>query len=267
MTTTPDIPSTADRFRVYRWPTVVLGLGLLAFLAYLLSLFLARRTYLETLDRAGQAGAATVQNALAVAEKFQSGKITQTFISALPQLVSSDGGRLEVATLEQVETLRAEDERSLFWDRLPLGKTISEVRVPVTYRYHLELKDPWKIEISGQTCIVLAPPIRPSLPPALHTDRLERRSEAGWGRFNAREQMEALEKNLTPTLSEFAADPRRMALAREASRRAVAEFVRNWLLKEDHWRADRFRTIRVLFADEASISLGPAPEPIQVPLQ
>jgi len=86
---------------------------------------------------------------------------------------------------------------------------------------------------------------------------MEKHSEAGWARFNAREQMEALEKSLTPTLSQYAADPRRVSLAREAARRAVAEFVRDWLLKEDHWRTDRFRTIRVLFADEASISLEP----------
>jgi len=32
----------------------------------------------------------------------------------------------------------------------------------------------------------------------------------------------------------------------------VAEFVKTWLLKEDHWRTDRFRTIKVIFADETN---------------
>ena len=41
-------------------------------------------------------------------------------------------------------------------------------------------------------------------------------------------------------------------LAREPCRKTVAEFVKTWLLKEDHWRTDRFRTIKVIFADETN---------------
>ena len=37
---------------------------------------------------------------------------------------------------------------------------------------------------------------------------------------------------------------------REQCRRRVAEFVRHWLLAEDHWREDRFRAVTVVFADE-----------------
>ena len=37
---------------------------------------------------------------------------------------------------------------------------------------------------------------------------------------------------------------------RETCRREVAEFVQNWLLAEDHWRDDRFRSVTVVFADE-----------------
>src|SRR5204863_7545034 len=136
---------------------------------------------------------------------------------------------------------------------LPIfGKTVSEIRVPVTYRYHLRLSDPWQLDVLGQSCIVFAPRIRASLPPAIHTDRMEKNSEAGWGRFNAREQMTDLEKSITPTLSQYASDGKHTALAREQCRKTVAEFVKTWLLKEDHWRTDRFRTIKVIFADETN---------------
>jgi len=37
---------------------------------------------------------------------------------------------------------------------------------------------------------------------------------------------------------------------RERCRLEVAEFVRSWLLMEDHWREDRFRSVTVIFADE-----------------
>ena len=39
----------------------------------------------------------------------------------------------------------------------------------------------------------------------------------------------------------------------------VAEFVRSWLLMEDHWREDRFRSVTVIFADE--MPSGDAPQP------
>lgn len=131
-----------------------------------------------------------------------------------------------------------------------LGKTVSEISVPVTYRYHLVLRDPWRLEVSGSTCIVHAPAMRPSLPPAIHTDQMQKRSEAGWARFDAREQMAELERSLTPRLTRTAGDPRRLALVRDECRKTVAEFVRDWLLREDHWRHDRFTAIRVVFADE-----------------
>ena len=64
---------------------------------------------------------------------------------------------------------RTADERRILWDRFSLGETVSEIRVPVTYRYHLRLADAWEIEISDQTCIVHAPRIRASQPPASHS--------------------------------------------------------------------------------------------------
>ena len=48
-------------------------------------------------------------------------------------------------------------------------------------------------------------------------------------------------------------------MVRERSRLTVAEFVRSWLLIEDHWRSDRFRSVTVIFADE------PAPQPSVLP--
>jgi hypothetical protein len=41
-----------------------------------------------------------------------------------------------------------------------------------------------------------------------------------------------------------------MNLVREQCRIRVADFVRSWLLREDHWREDRFSSVIVIFADE-----------------
>ncbi len=251
-------PRAHDRLFGYRWPIVVLVVTFMALFAFLAFLWFSKRAYDETLDRSGRAGQMVARKAEAIAEKFLSGNITKSFIAAIPEITTTGTGNLELAMSEQVETFRAEDERSIFWDKLYLGKTVSEIRVPVTYRYHLRLADTWRLDVSGQTCIVLAPAIRPSLPPAIHTDRMEKKSEAGWGRFNAREQMTELEKTMTPGLSQYAADERHLALVRDECRKTVAEFVKTWLLQEDQWRTDRFHTIKVVFSDE------PVTDPEQV---
>jgi len=237
---------------VYRWPLAIVVLGLLALFAFLFFLWVTKRTYDETLARGGRAGEYAVQKAEAIAGKFLSGNITRTFVASIPEISSVGSGNLEVATSDQTEIFRAEDVRSVFWDTLYLGKTISELSVPVTYRYHLRLSDPWKLDVSGQTCIVVAPRVRPSLPPAIHTDKMEKKSDEGWARFNAREQMTELEKSVTPTLIAYATDRKHLALTREQCRITVAEFVKTWLLKEDQWRSDRFHAIKVIFADETN---------------
>ena len=247
----------------YRWPLVIVALGLLALFAFLAFLWVTKRTYDETLARGGRAGEYAVQKAESIAEKFMSGNITRTFVAAIPEISTTGIGNLELATANQTEIFRAEDQKSILWEKLYLGKTVSEIRVPVTYRYHLRLADPWQLDVSGQTCVVLAPAIRPSLPPAIHTDKMEKKSDEGWGRFNAREQMAELEKSITPTLSNYAADERHTALVREQCRKTVAEFVKTWLLKEEHWRADRFHAIKIIFTDETNA----APEQITPTIQ
>jgi hypothetical protein len=199
------------------------------------------------------------ESAVDIAAAFKSGTITKTFISSVPSFSPDGGARLEVAKFEVVEIFRSTDELRIGWDLIPLGTTISEIRVPVTYRYHLRFDEPWLLEVEGQSCIVNAPPIRPSLPPAIDTGRMEKHSESGWLRFNEDDQMEELERSLTRVIAERSADPAHIDLVRERSRSEVAEFVRSWLLMEDHWREDRFRSVTVIFADE--MPSGDAPQP------
>ena len=107
--------------------------------------------------------------------------------------------------------------------------------------------------------MVHAPAIRPTLPPAIDTGRMEKFSERGWLRFNEEEQMEELERGITAALSERAADSRHLEMVRERCRLEVAEFVRSWLLLDEHWREDRFRSVTVIFADETDSETVPQP--------
>jgi hypothetical protein len=238
-----------------RWPLVVLILGSVG-------LLVAERAcrapgalpgaVVDSVERLGK-------TAVTIAERFQSGRITTTFTAAIPQLDPRGGLFLELAAFEATEVFTRENERSVFFDLVSLGTTVTEIRVPTTYRYHLRLNDTWRLDVREQSCLVLAPRIRPTLPPAIHTSGLEKRSERGWLRFNVEEQMADLERSITPTLSARAGRPEHLELVREGCRRRVAEFVRGWLLREDHWRQDRFRAIVVRFEDEAETATPPHP--------
>jgi hypothetical protein len=195
--------------------------------------------------------------------KFLSQHITQTFREEYIKVTPTQGDILEVATLEMTETITSYDMKSAFGNLLYLGTTVSEVKVPTVYRYHLRLTDDWKLSVKDGVCTVLAPSIRPSQPPAIRTDGMERKSEAGWLRFNSKDHLEQLEKSLTPTLEKRAGTPHRINQVREGSRKAVAEFVRTWLLKEGQWKQDGISAIVVRFPDEEAAT-APLPT-LQLP--
>ena len=187
-----------------------------------------------------------------IAEKFQKGRITETFMTYLPSVKSTGKGHLEVAVITVPEKFTRSDKKTIFWDKISLGTTVTEIEVPVTYRYHMKLKDEWKVEVNDQQVIVHAPAIYASQPPAIHTGKMRKRSDRGWARFNAGDQMEALMKSLTPRVKKHAVQPFRANLSREPGRQVVAEFVKDWLLKEENRAGHQFQSIVVLFPNEES---------------
>jgi len=239
----PERPAWLQLAVALRWPAVLV-----------LALVVALVALERTCHRVGEEGRATVSQlgeaAATIAERFRTGTITTTFTAAIPRLVPDGALKLEVAAVEATETVARSDERRVLFDLVSLGTTVTEIRVPVTYRYHLRLDEPWTLDVRGHDCLVRAPPIRPTLPPAIHTDRMEKRSESGWLRFDAADQMASLERQLTPTFTLRAGNRDHLGLVRETCRSRVAEFVRSWLLAEEHWRRDRFSSVTVVFADE-----------------
>ncbi|HEX5400203.1 MAG TPA: hypothetical protein VFY06_14245 [Verrucomicrobiae bacterium] len=186
-------------------------------------------------------------------ERFKTGHITTTFSEDIPTIVSTHGDVLELVTLTSEETFNREDITTYAWGYLPASTTTAEIRVPVTYRYSLRLSDPWRLATRGNVCVVLAPQFRPSLPPAIDTGRMEKRAENGWASFNKGATLDALEKDITHDISKRASDPRHLNLVREQCRRAVAEFVRKWLMDKVQWPG-RVNAIIVVFPDEKTFN-------------
>lgn len=185
-----------------------------------------------------------------LAEHFQQRSITEVFRENVRRIASTNGDVLELATLESEETVTKLDSKTLF-DLVYLGTTESEIRALVVYRYHLKLSDDWSLNVKDGRCVVIAPGIRPSLPPAIRTETMEKKSEAGWLRFNAAENLSELEKGLTVLLEKRAATPGKIRSVREAARLSVAKFVQAWVLREQKdFEQGGIREIVVLFPDE-----------------
>lgn len=263
--TAPEPRSSGNSFAEWRWPLVILSLGIMALIAFLYSINAAKdateaakdatigtaKEIRETVKEVGDA-------AITIAENFQQAKITETFVESLPEASDTGEGNLMVAKMKNTKTFKRTEKLTILWDRVSLGTTVTEIKVPATFRYHIKLSDPWKLEVREQQCIVIAPALRATTPVAIHTNGIEKRSDEGWARFNADEQMAGLEKSLTPRLNNHARSREHMNVIREEARKTVGEFVRQWLMKEDHWRKDRFSTIHVIFADEAEAKDFPA---------
>lgn len=178
--------------------------------------------------------------------------ITETFRQEVTRVVSTDGDVLELATMETSEVVTKADSLTFFNDLLYLGTTESEIRVPAVYRFHLKLSDDWRLSVKDGRCIVIAPAIRPSLPPAIRTEGMEKKTEAGWLRFNATENLDKLERDLTPMLEKRAGTHTHIPSVRDNCRRSVAKFVRQWLLRESGSDGS-IKDIVVIFPDEPQV--------------
>ncbi|MEM6278343.1 MAG: hypothetical protein AAF733_02620 [Verrucomicrobiota bacterium] len=194
-----------------------------------------------------------------IATAFKPEEVVQTFDEwrAL-EAKGNDGNILEVATAESTERFTRKTNLAMFGRTLPLGTTVSEISVPATYRYHIDLNDDWFVTTDGPRLLVLAPAIRPSLPVAFDTAKMQKKSKSGWARWDSSANLSELEKSITSRLAERAGDDSSLEKIREASRESVARFVQSWLLSQEAWGAAKFEEISVMFeGEEASLSSMP----------
>lgn len=174
------------------------------------------------------------------------------------EVIRTEGGLLQVSTLRAPETFKAVKPHDLLG--LDLGATTTHIRAPATYHYHIELAREWKVRVRPDgTVIVIAPPVRPTLPVAIDLARLEKQAEGRWSLFTGAAELEALQRTITRTLEEKARSPGYVAFQREAARDTVREFVQQWLLTQERWKAARAApgaaAVRVFFADEPIANL------------
>ena len=171
-----------------------------------------------------------------------------------PIVMRTPGGLLEVSTIKVVEQFSATKQNTIL--SVPVGNTITQIRVPVVYRYHIRLASEWKIHIRDKTFIVISPPIKPSLPIAIETGGMLKQSSGVWSVINGNSLLNTLQRSISPTLASRAESPAYVGLQREASRKTVTEFVSKWLIKQEQWASSSAYPIRVYFSDEPIQVLG-----------
>jgi len=163
---------------------------------------------------------------------------------------ATDGNILEIATAESTERFSRTSNVAMFGRVLPGTTTVSEITVPATYRFHIDLKEEWNLVADGKRLLVTAPAVRPSLPVAFDTGGVQKKTQSGLVRWDGAENLAALEKEVTGKLAERATQPATLGKIREEGRTAVAQFVRTWLLDKEAWGEGRFEEIVVVFSGE-----------------
>lgn len=166
-----------------------------------------------------------------------------------PVVMRTNGGLLEVSTITATEIFTQGTAHYVPIFNIPLGQTFSEIRAQATYRYHVALAHEWKFMRHDNEFVVIAPPVKPSLPVAINTATLQAQANGTWSFLTGNSQMSALQKTITEALAKKATLPQYIGLQRESARKTVTEFVQKWVLSQDKWKGGQY-TIRVFFADE-----------------
>jgi hypothetical protein len=186
---------------------------------------------------------------------------TATQSAAIDQfeVIRTKGGLLAVSTIKAPELFQATAEHTVLG--VPVGQTTSQIRVQAVYAYHVELAPEWKVTLRDKQLIVIAPRVKPTLPVAIDTARLERFASGAWSVFTGAAELDRLQRSISQSLATKAALPSYIQFQREAARATVTEFVRKWMLGQERFKSAGDYQVRVFFADEPIEVLGSAPPP------
>jgi hypothetical protein len=186
---------------------------------------------------------------------------TATQSAAIDQfeVIRTKGGLLAVSTIKAPELFQATAEHTVLG--VPVGQTTSQIRVQAVYAYHVELAPEWKVTLRDKQLIVIAPRVKPTLPVAIDTARLERFASGTWSVFTGAAELDRLQRSISQSLATKAALPSYIQFQREAARATVTEFVRKWMLGQERFKSAGDYQVRVFFADEPIEVLGSAPPP------
>jgi len=184
--------------------------------------------------------------------KFNGAAVEKDFIASIPAIFRTPGGNLELAGLNATETFISSDTAKMPFLNLniPGATTTVIITVPVVYRYYVPLREQWDIAVQENACVIVAPELRPMLPPAIQSESMQIKTIEGPLAFDGAEQQAKLLQGITPQLEANARDSTKIKLVRQEARKTVAEFIQTWLLQRGDWGERKIENIKVFFRGE-----------------
>lgn len=169
-------------------------------------------------------------------------------ISEKVVVMRTPGGLLEVSTITAEERFDSTTSNTVLG--VPVGSTVAQIRVPAVYRYHIPLAKDWTFRVMGESLVVVAPAVKPALPVAIDTGKLQSFSSGLWSPITGAGAVTSLQQSITAALGVKAESPPLILLQRESARKTVAEFVQKWVVEQPRWKGSKAPVIFVFFADE-----------------
>ncbi len=211
--------------------------------------------FLRSTERVVTAPFETIRKVLSGIEH----NVTLSIKNSITSIKAADGDELLLAELKTSESIRKTDvwftpAGSPFVGKMAIPGTqkVSEIRVPVTFRYYIKLGEPIKVEVMQGAdrcvCFVTAPTLRPLLPPAIDTSGMDFYVEAGLFRSNDDDAYKQIVAMISPELNLRAVQ--HIVLARDQARNAFENSIRQWLFKSELFGESGVTDIVVNFADE-----------------
>lgn len=188
--------------------------------------------------------------------KFDNSAVERDFIASIPTIFRTPGGNLELAGLNATETFISSDTAKMpFLNmNIPGATTTVIITVPVVYRYYVPLREQWDIAVQENACVIVAPELRPMLPPAIQSENMQIKTIEGPLAFDGAEKQAKLLQSLTPQLEANAKDSTKIKLVRAEARKTVAEFIQAWLLQRGDWGEQKIERLQVYFRGEDQVN-------------
>ncbi len=251
MTANPPEPVAAPRPASRNaWPWVVTFLGLAALLIFAGLWTFHRVTSLPggAVDKGLAVLHEVSRDAATVASAFQRRNIHQEFLSSAVKLEGTN--RLQVATLQENETFRRQEQDTIAWGWIALPPVVVQADVPVEYTYYLDFQAPWDFSRENTVITVRPPAIRANTP-AADISKLAFYTLGGHVWQDDKSVRDRLQGSLSLSLRERATE--HVPLVREMARRQTENFVRKWL--GETYRDGRNYEVKISFPDETGAAL------------
>ena len=166
-----------------------------------------------------------------------------------PVFIPTNGGELLFGKIERTQTFNTRHVLTVAGIPLSACKANSSITIPATTSYKVKLERQWKVLLRDNELVVIAPKVTPLLPVGFDTSGIKK-TAAGCPLLSSQNTLDALERKISNELKKHAESAQNIQIARESGRKAVEQFVRNWLMKQRQYEHAAAYPIKVFFEGE-----------------